>query len=104
MCKSIDTSATFFAKKGEYVTRAIAGEAIVVPVRGQVGELNFIYNLNDEASFIWTRIDGRTSVRQIVDALIGEFDVSREEAERDTIQFADLLKKAGLIEPSDPQF
>lgn len=91
-----------FTRKGEYVTRSIAGEAIVVPIRGQVGDLDSIYNLNDEASFIWTRIDGRTSVRQIIDALIEVFDVAPQVAERDTLQFIGMLKVAGMIERSGP--
>ncbi len=98
----MDTSAACFAKRGEYVTRTIAGEAIVVPIRGQVGDLDAVYNMNAEAAFIWELIDGRTSVAQIVDAIVARFDVAREEAERDAMEFIAGLQEAGMIEPCAP--
>ena len=40
----------------------IAGETIVVPIRGQVGDLESIYNLNEVGSVIWEMTDGQTPV------------------------------------------
>jgi hypothetical protein len=90
-----------FIKKGEYVTRSIAGETVVVPVRGQVGDLDAIYNLNEVGAFIWNLIDGRTSLSRIVEAVQAEFEVSFEEAEKDTQGFIAALEQAGMIERSD---
>jgi hypothetical protein len=89
---------TCFVKKGEFVARAIAGETVVVPVRGQVGDLNAIYNFNEVASFIWKHIDGSTNVRQIVDAVADEFEVTPEKANEDTLDFLKSLVAAGLVE------
>ena len=87
-----------FVKKGEFVTRSIAGEIILVPVRGQVGDLDAIYNLNEVGSFIWERVDGILSVRQIADAVAAEFEVNSEEAEIDMLRFIGVLESAGVIE------
>lgn len=89
-----------FAKKGEFVARNIAGETIVVPVRGQKGDLDAIYNLNEVAGYIWNRIDGTTTVRQLVGAVCSEFDIGRETAEDDTLQFVAALQDTGLIVPT----
>jgi hypothetical protein len=86
------------AKRGEYVCRQIAGEAIVVPIRGQMADLEAIYNLNETAAFIWGRIDGATSVDQIVEAVCGEFEATPEKAREDTLEFLGGLEQAGLIE------
>ena len=51
-----------FRKKGEYVARVIAGETIVVPIRGQVGDLEAIYNLNEVGSMIWEMMGRRMVV------------------------------------------
>jgi methyltransferase-like protein len=91
---------TCFVKKGEFVARAIAGETVVVPVRGQVGDLNAIYNFNDVGTFIWEHIDGSTNVRQIVDAVANEFEITPEVAERDALEFIASLETAGMIEPA----
>ena len=90
-------------KKGEFVTRSIAGETVVVPVRGQVGDLDAIYNLNETGAFIWEQIDGRKSVTQVVEAVRGEFEVALEQAEKETSEFIAALETAGMIEPSGPK-
>jgi hypothetical protein len=89
-----------FSRKGEFVSRTIAGETILVPVRGRVGDLDSIFNLNQTASFIWNRIDGQTTFGQIVAQVCSEFDVLPEAAEVDARQFIAALQEAGLIEPT----
>jgi hypothetical protein len=96
------TPATCFAKKGDYVDRSIAGDTIIVPIRGHVGDLNSIYNLNDVGTFIWKLIDGRTTVSQIVQAVHSEFEVTAEAAETDTLEFVGALESAGMVEPIAP--
>ena len=92
-------AATRFAKKGEFVSRNIAGETILVPVRGRIGDLDSIYNLGEVASFLWDRIDGQATVRQLVEGVCAEFDVAPETAEGDALEFIAHLQSARLIEP-----
>jgi hypothetical protein len=92
-----------FRKKGEFVTRSIAGETVVVPVRGQIGELDAIYNLNEVGAFIWEQIDDRNGVTRVVEAVCGEFEVTREQAEKETSEFIAELEAAGMIESSGPE-
>ena len=94
----MDIDTTCFAKKGEFVARVIEGETIIVPVRGQVGDLESIYNLNEVGSLIWERLDGRTTVSQIVEAVSAEFEVTPEQAREDALDFLNGLESAGLIE------
>jgi hypothetical protein len=101
--EAIDSDAAFasrYVKKGEFVTRNIAGETLVVPVRGRIGDLDAIYNLSGVASFIWDHIDGQATVRQIVQGVCAEFDIPPETAETDALEFIGELRRAGLIEPS----
>ena len=100
---AIDTNTAFtsrYAKKGEFVTRSIAGETLIVPVRGRVADLDAIYNLGGVASFIWEHIDGRATLKQIVQGVCAEFDIVPEIAEADALQFIADLQRAGLIEPA----
>lgn len=87
-----------FRKKGEYVARVIAGETIVVPIRGQVGDLESIYNVNEVGSLIWEMTDGQTAVGSMVEAVCREFEVTPEQAEEDTLEFLKGLEAAGLVE------
>ena len=89
-----------YRKKGEYVARVIAGETIIVPVRGQVGDLESIYNLNDVGSLIWEMTDGQTPVSKVVEAVCRQFEVTPGQAEEDTRSFLRGLEAAGLVEPA----
>lgn len=100
---ALDSSNTFFVKKGEFVMRSIAGETILVPVRSNAADLDSIYNLNQVAAFIWTRLDGQTNLRQLVEAVCTEFDVEPFEAENDALQLLSALQTAGMIQPSLPK-
>ena len=86
-----------FSKSSELTTRAIAGETLVVPITGRVGDLDSIYTLNEVGSRIWQLINDQIKVRQIVESVSDEFDVSRAEAERDVIELINSLAEAGLI-------
>jgi len=88
-------------KGKDLVTRCVADETIIVPVRNNVGDLDSIYTLNEVATTIWQLIDGRKSVSQIIEEICKVYDVRREEAEKDTLEFLNTLKEAGLLRISD---
>ena len=87
-----------FAKSKELVTREVAGERIIVPIKGHVGDLGSIYTLNEVGTMIWQLIDGDTSLSQIVDAVTGEYDIGEAEAKKDVVDFLNSLEAAGLIQ------
>jgi hypothetical protein len=87
----------YYRKGKDLVTRCVAGETIIVPVRSSVGDLNSIYTLNEVSTTIWNLIDGETIVFKIIEAVLDEYDVPAEDAERDTLHFLNSLVQAGLI-------
>jgi hypothetical protein len=86
-----------YIKEKDFVTREIAGETIIVPVRGNVGDLDSIYTLNELGTIIWQLIDGKKSVDQIIEAICNTYEVTAEQAEKDAIEFLNTLIAAGLI-------
>ena len=90
-------SAKCYVRENDCVTREIAGETIIVPIRNRVGDLDSIFTLNEVGTMIWQLIDGRTSTHQIAEAIHQAYDVEQEEATRDTVGFLESLKSAGLI-------
>jgi len=86
-----------FAKVGDFVTRAVADETIVVPIRSSVGDLDSIYTFNEVGAAVWALIDGSRTVDAIVAAVEGEFEVGHDEATRDVLAFLATLAEAGLI-------
>ena len=86
-----------FFKEDNCVTREIAGETIIVPIKGRVGDLDSIYTLNEVGTLIWQLIDGQRNIGQIVQSVRQTYDVESEEVTRDTFDFLGSLEKAGLI-------
>ena len=81
-----------------FVTRQIAGETLVIPIAGQVGDLDAIYTLNEVAASVWELIDGPTPVSQIVESLGREYDVTPEQARADVLELLAALEAKGLIQ------
>jgi len=89
-----------FVKEKELVTRDVAGEEIIVPIKGHVGDLEGVFTLNEVGAMIWRLIDGKTTIRQLTQAVRNEYDVEASEAEKDVVDFLRSLEDAGLIRPS----
>ncbi|RMG04147.1 MAG: PqqD family protein [Nitrospirae bacterium] len=86
------------SKTDNVVYRKVAGETILVPVHGDVAKMKKIYILNNLGEFIWERIDGRKSVDEILDEIVENFEVTRDEARKDLNEFINSLKERNLVE------
>ncbi|GAH73156.1 unnamed protein product [marine sediment metagenome] len=87
----------FFIKNPNIVSRKIAGEVILVPIRKNVGDLESIYTLNEVAARIWELIDGKRKIGEIEKVITDEFDITSEKAERDIEDLLRQLVKIGAI-------
>jgi len=86
-----------YKKSDSIVSRKIADEFILVPIRQDVGDLGSIYTLNEVAARIWELIDGKMKVGEIKDAIVEEFEVTPEEAEKDLLEHLQKLEKIKAI-------
>jgi hypothetical protein len=84
-------------EKRSFVTRQIAGETLIVPVTGQVMDLESLYVLNEVGSRIWELLRAPTTVDRIADVVAREFDVTAERAAADVAEFIDSLGARGLV-------
>ena len=96
----MNISNRYFIKGKDLVTRDIAGETIIVPIKNKVGDLDFIYTLNEVGTVIWGLIDGKKSVSEIGEEICMTYDVTPEEAKQDTVDFLKSLEERGLIQLS----
>lgn len=85
-------------KKSEFiVSRKIADEYILVPIRKNVGDLESIYTLNEVGARIWELMDGKTKIGDIKERLVEEHDVTPEEAEKDILEYMQQLEEIKAI-------
>ena len=86
-----------FVRSESVVSRVIAGETLIIPIRKGVGDLASIYSLNEVGSVIWEALKTASSRTEIVDAIEEKFAVDRTRIERDVEEFLSEMGVAGLI-------
>jgi len=86
-----------FVQDSSVVSRKIAGEFILVPIRQKAGDVESIYTLDEVAARIWELIDGQRRVHDIRDQIVAEFEVGPEEAETDLVGFLRQLESVGAV-------
>jgi hypothetical protein len=75
------------------VSRLIGEEFILVPIRRNVADLESVFTLGGTGIRIWELIDGRSTVRQILERVTEEFEVEPEEAEADLQEYLQALEE-----------
>jgi hypothetical protein len=86
-----------FIRNQDLVTRRIAGELFLVPVKGKLADMESIFTLTRVAEYIWDRLDGQKSLDDIRNDIAARFDVDMEQADADLQEFIAELLAAGLI-------
>jgi hypothetical protein len=89
-----------YRKTRSIVARTIKDEVVLVPIQSNVGDLDSVFTLNDVGAFIWGLIDGKKTVEQILERILEEFDVTREQAKRDLTEFLAHLEEIKAINRS----
>jgi hypothetical protein len=87
-----------FTRSRSVVSRLVAGETLIVPVRGKVGDLASIYSFNGTGSLIWKLLDAPQSVADLIDAVEREYVVEQEQARKDVTQFLNDMLSVGLVD------
>jgi len=92
-----------YAPSEDVVARDIEGELIIVPLAAGIGDLeDELFTLNETGRAIWDRLDGKSTLRRIVDDLEAEFEAPESEIEADVLGLVhELLKRRMLIESAN---
>ena len=93
----VDIWSKIFKKNKDIVSRKIAEELFIVPVKGKLADMQRIFTLNPVAEYIWQAMDGQKSLDDIRSHIVSHYDVDKEQAESDIVDFIEELKAADLI-------
>ncbi|MEW5868424.1 MAG: PqqD family protein [Chloroflexota bacterium] len=88
---------TIYRKAPDMVSRQVAGEAILVPIRRNVGDLESIYTLNETGARAWALLDGQRSLAHICEQIILEYEVGAEQAQQDLLELVSQLEAIQAI-------
>lgn len=84
--------------KEGFVLREVAGNYIVVPIGKASTDFNGIINLNKTGVFLWEQLKKETTLDDLLNAIIGKYDVDINLAKEDIRVFIEKLVYANLLE------
>lgn len=85
--------------KSGFVLEEVGGTFLAVAVGERAEELKVLIKLNSTGAFLWQKLAERdVTEADLVDALLEEYDVSRELAESSVASFVKAVCDGGLID------
>ena len=82
--------------KEGFILRTVAGETVVLPSNG-VTNLDMMITLNGTGKFLWEKLAVGAEKDELVDALLAEYDVDCERAEKSVDAFVARLKELDFL-------
>jgi hypothetical protein len=87
-----------YTPSDDVVAREIAGEVVIVPLTGGIGETdNDLFSVNSTGREIWRRLDGKNRLCDVVDDILDHFDASRSVIEEDVLGFINELVQRRIV-------
>jgi len=74
------------------VSCTVGGEAVILHLKQGT-----YYGLNEIGAIIWTNLQKPKTIGELEELMLADFDVSKEEAERDLQQLLEQMEASGLI-------
>jgi hypothetical protein len=91
-----------FVRSENVVSRVIAGETLIVPVRRGVADLASLFSFNQVGSAIWEAIEKPRTVDELVTLVADAYDVTPEKAREDIEVFLNEAQAAGIVQMVGP--
>ena len=82
--------------KEGFVLRTVAGETVALPSKG-VTDLDMMITLNGTGKFLWEKLALGAEKDELAEALLAEYDVDRERAEKSVDAFVARLKELDFL-------
>ena len=82
----------------DFTIQKVGSSYVAVPVGETSKHFHGMVRLNETGAFLWKLMAEKDCTEaDLVDALLGEYDVAREIAERDVHRVAEQLKENGIL-------
>ena len=84
--------------KTGFILREVSETFIVLAVGERVKEFNGMITINETGAFLWKILENGATQEDLVNALIKEYGIDKELADKDVDAFINKMKGAGLLE------
>lgn len=82
--------------KEGFLLRQVAGQTVVLPTSGDL-DLNVMITLNDTGAFLWKQLETENDEAGLVAALLAEYDVDADTAQKSVTAFVQKLNDNGFL-------
>lgn len=83
--------------KDGFILRQVAGNYIVVAIGDEAVNFNAMITLNDTGAFLWEKLQNETTKEELLNILLGEYDIDKETATKDLEDFIKQLEDGKLL-------
>lgn len=80
-----------------FMIREVAGERVAVPIGEAVRRFSGMISLNDSAAFLLQLLQTEQTPDTLLQAVLKEFEVSQEDAQRDISEFLSVMNQLNLL-------
>ena len=91
-----------FVRSDNVVSRVIAGETLIVPVRRGVADLASLFSFNQVGSTIWEAIEKPRTVDELVTLVADAYDVTPEKAGVDIERHSNEAQNGAIVQMVPP--
>lgn len=81
----------------DFIMREIAGEFVLVPIGAAATGFNGLVSMNGLGKFIFDLLAEEHTAEELAEKICAEYDVSRETALSDTLEFLQQLREIGAL-------
>ena len=77
--------------------REIAGESILIPVGALALKVHGMVSLSESGRLLWEKLQTECSIQELTDAVLAEYEIDSETAEKDVMEFLKKLEAIGVL-------
>lgn len=84
--------------KDGFILKNVAGNYIIVPVSGELVDLNAMITITQTGAFLWNILEKGATKDELIEAMTKEYDIDRETASSDIDTFINQLKSNKMLD------
>lgn len=88
---------TRYRRADRIACRRVNDEAVLLPVRSSVDDALAVHTLSRVGAFLWERLNQPSDLKELVDAVVGRYEVQADRAEKDITDFLEELLARALV-------
>ncbi|NLG41039.1 MAG: PqqD family protein [Chloroflexi bacterium] len=91
-------SETQIKRNDDFIFRKIVNEMILVPVKHDVADMEHIFTLNEVGAFVWEKLSKSSTIEELQQDILDEFEVDPAMAQQDLQVFLEDLEAFQALE------